>query len=50
MKLTDFVVPGAVIPSLQVSNKEAAIRGMSIAWFRPGTLSRVMQTVSSLPF
>lgn len=28
MKLTDFVVPGAVIPSLQVNNKEAAIRAM----------------------
>ncbi len=28
MKLTDFVVPGAVIPSLQVNSKEAAIRTM----------------------
>lgn len=28
MKLTDFVVPGAIIPNLQVTNKEAAIRGM----------------------
>lgn len=28
MKLTDFVIPGAVIPGLQVNSKEAAIRAM----------------------
>lgn len=28
MKLTDFVVPEAIIPDLQVTNKEAAIRSM----------------------
>ncbi|MDB5336248.1 MAG: hypothetical protein JWN70_1867, partial [Planctomycetaceae bacterium] len=38
MKLTDFVVPGAVIPSLQVSNKEAAIRGMVDSLVQTGNI------------
>ncbi len=38
MKLTDFVVPGAVIPSLQVSNKEAAIRGMVDSLVQSGNI------------
>lgn len=38
MKLTDFVVPGAVIPSLQVNNKEAAIRSMVDSLVQSGNI------------
>lgn len=38
MKLTDFVVPGAVIPSLQVNNKESAIRAMVESLVQTGNI------------
>jgi PTS system nitrogen regulatory IIA component len=38
MKLTDFVVPGAVIPNLQVNNKEAAIRTMVDSLVQSGNI------------
>ena len=38
MKLTDFVVPGAVIPNLQVSNKDAAIRTMVESLVQSGNI------------
>lgn len=38
MKLTDFVVPGAVIPSLQVNSKEAAIRSMVDSLVQSGNI------------
>lgn len=38
MKLIDFVVPGAVIPSLQVSNKDAAIRAMVDSLVQSGNI------------
>ena len=38
MKLTDFVVPGAVIPSLQVNSKEAAIRSMVDSLVQTGNI------------
>ena len=38
MKLTDFVVPGAVIPNLQVTNKDAAIRTMVNSLVQSGNI------------
>jgi PTS system nitrogen regulatory IIA component len=38
MKLTDFVVPGAVLPNLQVNNKDAAIRTMVDSLVQSGNI------------
>ena len=38
MKLTEFVIPGAIVPDLEVSSKEAAIRAMVAALKDAGSI------------
>lgn len=43
MRLTDFVIPAAVIPDIKVDSKEAAIRAMVASLVKSGSIKEIDQ-------